>query len=60
MDIKKSVIKTSDRKQISDLDSLPIYDRSLVDYEKYHQYIGHAGVKYSVFEITYNVLNKNK
>ena len=48
IDITKPVIKTADRKQISDLDSLPIYDRSLVDYEKYHQHIGHAGVKYSV------------
>ncbi len=46
--IKKKVIKTSQRAQINNLDSLPLYDRSLVDYEKYHQYIGHAGVKYSV------------
>ena len=43
-----NVIKTVGREQIKDLDSLPIYDRSLVNYEKYHQYIGHAGVKYSV------------
>jgi len=45
---KKPVFKTSERKQINDLDGLPFYDRSLVDYEKYHQHIGHAGVKYSV------------
>ena len=45
---KKIAFKTSPRKQINNLDSLPHYDRSLVDYEKYHQYIGHAGVKYSV------------
>jgi len=45
---KVSVFKTLTRKQINNLDSLPHYDRSLVDYEKYHQYIGHAGVKYSV------------
>tara|TARA_B100001964_G_C13688386_1_gene360631 strand:+ start:125 stop:442 length:318 start_codon:yes stop_codon:yes gene_type:complete len=45
---KLNVIKTAPREQIKDLDSLPIYDRSLVNYEKYHQYIGHAGVKYSV------------
>ena len=47
-DIQKPVIKTLERKQINNLDTLPIYDRSLVDYQKYHQYIGHAGVKYSV------------
>ena len=46
--IKKKVFKTPQRSQINNLDSLPIYDRSLVDYENYHQYIGHAGVKYSV------------
>ena len=45
---KKIVFKSPQRAQINDLDSLPIYDRSLVDYEKYHQHIGHAGVKYSV------------
>ena len=45
---KKIAFKTSPRQQINNLDSLPHYDRSLVDYEKYHQYIGHAGVKYSV------------
>ena len=33
---------------ISNLDSLPIYDRSLVNYEDYHKHIGHAGVKHSV------------
>ena len=43
-----NLIVTPKRKQITDLDSLPIYDRSLVDYEKYHQYIGHAGVKHSI------------
>ena len=45
---KKVVFKSPQRAQINNLDSLPIYDRSLVDYEKYHQHIGHAGVKYSV------------
>ena len=45
---KKTVIKSPPRQQIHNLDELPYYDRSLVDYEKYHQYIGHAGVKYSV------------
>lgn len=36
------------REQTRDLDSLPLVDRSLIDYSKYHQYIGHAGVKYSM------------
>ena len=44
----KEIIKTPPRKQISNLDSLPFYDRSLVNYEDYHKYIGHAGVKHSV------------
>jgi radical SAM superfamily enzyme YgiQ (UPF0313 family) len=48
IDEKKSIIKTAPRKQISKLDSLPFYDRSLVDYENYHKYIGHAGVKHSI------------
>jgi len=42
------IIKTVTRKQLSNLDNLPIYDRSLVDYEKYQQSIGHAGVKFSM------------
>jgi radical SAM superfamily enzyme YgiQ (UPF0313 family) len=33
------------RPQITDLDSLPIPDRSLVDYEKHNKYIGHVMVK---------------
>ena len=48
LDQKRPIFTTPQRKQINDLDSLPYYDRSLVDYEKYHKYIGHAGVKYSV------------
>ncbi len=48
MDDLKQIIKTPPRKQISNLDTLPIYDRSLVNYEDYHKYIGHAGVKHSV------------
>ena len=41
------IIKTGQQKQITNLDNLPIYDRSLVNYETY-QHIGHAGVKHSV------------
>ena len=48
VDQKNSIFLTPQRKQIQNLDTLPYYDRSLVDYEKYHKYIGHAGVKYSV------------
>ena len=36
------------RQQTRELDSLPIIDRSLIDYSRYHQFIGHAGVKYSM------------
>ena len=39
---------TNTRKQFNKLDELPTYDRSLVDYAKYNQRIGHAGVKYSM------------
>jgi len=42
------IIKSNPREQINNLDSLPVYDRSLVDYKKYHNRIGHAGVKYSM------------
>ncbi len=36
---------THSRPQITDLDDLPIPDRSLVDHVKYHRYIGQALVK---------------
>lgn len=39
---------TDTRKQISDLDKLPVFDRSLVDYKKYNNLIGHAGVTNSM------------
>jgi len=39
---------TNQRLQVNNLDALPIIDRSLIDYNKYHKFIGHAGVKYSV------------
>ena len=44
----KNIILTKTRKQINNLDSLPVYDRSLVDYKKYNKHIGHAGVKNSL------------
>ena len=43
-----AIIKTAQRQQFRDLDQLPLINRSLIDYDAYHQYIGHAGVKYSM------------
>ena len=37
---------TLPREQISNLDSLPLLDRGLIDYAKYHRYIAQSGVKY--------------
>ena len=42
------LILTDERIQERDLDKFPITDRSLIDYERYHQHVGHAGVKWSV------------
>ena len=46
MEEKIHVTKT--RAQFNRLDSLPVYDRSLVNYKNYNNRIGHAGVKYSM------------
>jgi radical SAM superfamily enzyme YgiQ (UPF0313 family) len=43
-----NIHKTPSRAQTNRLDIFPITNRSLIDYEKYHQYIGHGGVKYSM------------
>jgi len=52
--VKKSntIIKGGERAQIGslksvipNLDKLPFVDRTLVDYKKYHKYVGHAGRK---------------
>ena len=40
--------KNRDRSPIHDLDSLPFVNRSLVNYEKYNQYIGQAMVKHGI------------
>ena len=40
--------KTAPRPQTSELDIFPYTNRSLIDYNRYHHYIGHAGVKYSM------------
>ncbi len=41
-------VYTQERKRIENLDSLPIPDRTLLDYNKYHQQIGNAPVKRSI------------
>ncbi len=50
-----NIVKTSSRAQIGhqtsilpSLYDLPMIDRSLIDYTKYHKYVGHAGRKYSM------------
>ena len=47
-----SIITAAQRPQIGNsqsefksLDTLPFIDRSLIDYERYHQFVGHAGRK---------------
>ena len=52
---ENKIFKTSSRSQIGhqtsilpSLDDLPMIDRSLIDYTKYHKYVGHAGRKYSM------------
>jgi amino acid adenylation domain-containing protein len=47
-DAGKKLHLTGPRKQLKELDGLPFADRSLVDYEKYNQYIGLAAVKDSI------------
>ena len=46
--MNKKIFLTKTRRQISKLDELPTFDRSLIDYGKYNNTIGHAGVKYSM------------
>ena len=45
---EKGIYQTNRRPQIKNLDTLPLIDRSLIDYGKYHKFVGHAGVKYSM------------
>ena len=44
----EAIIKTDFRKQINNLDDLPLYDRSLVNYPSYNNTITDAGLKYSM------------
>ena len=46
--MEKKIHVTKTRSQFNRLDSLPVYDRSLVNYKNYNNRIGHAGVKYSM------------
>ena len=40
------IYKSEDRPQVAALETLPLIDRSLIDYDKYHKFVGHAGRKY--------------
>ena len=42
------LVRTAPRPQIRDLDSLRFVDRSLVDHDRYHQFIGQSMVKHAV------------
>ena len=42
------MIQTGRQEQIRDLDTLPRWDRSLVDYRKYHQFVGQSGIRYEM------------
>ena len=46
--MSKNISLTKPRKQINKLDELPTFNRSLIDYSKYNNLVGHAGVKYSM------------
>jgi radical SAM superfamily enzyme YgiQ (UPF0313 family) len=46
--MNEHIFHTEHREQIKDLDILPILDRSFIDYERYHNYIGQAGIKYAM------------
>jgi radical SAM superfamily enzyme YgiQ (UPF0313 family) len=42
---ERGVCFTEAREQITDLDMLPRIDRSLIDYTRYHQFIGQSGIR---------------
>jgi amino acid adenylation domain-containing protein/non-ribosomal peptide synthase protein (TIGR01720 family) len=49
LELKQMVVQLSaPRPSIKNFDSLPIPDRSLVNYEKYNQYIGHTLVQHCI------------
>ena len=45
MNMNEQMILTGRQEQIRDLDILPRWDRSLVDYHKYHQFVGQSGIR---------------
>lgn len=45
---KAQIYITNKRQQIEDLDTLPIPDRTLIDYEKYHKHISVSMMKHTV------------
>lgn len=51
-DTRAKPLYTGPRQVIKDLDSLPIPNRSLVDYEKYHRFIGQSPFKNSMSLVT--------
>lgn len=48
MNRNEQMILTGRQEQIQDLDTLPRWDRSLIDYRKYHQYVGQSGIRYEM------------
>ncbi|MBR3723630.1 MAG: radical SAM protein [Selenomonadaceae bacterium] len=44
----KEIIITKREEQISNLDMLPRWDRSLINYEKYHRFVGQSGIRYEM------------
>ena len=48
MNMNEQMILTGRQEQIRDLDILPRWDRSLVDYHKYHQFVGQSGIRYEM------------
>ncbi len=48
MDNNGKFILNERRPQIDNLDALPIWDRGLIDYKKYHQHVGQSGIRYEM------------
>nr|NIM17869.1 amino acid adenylation domain-containing protein [Candidatus Aminicenantes bacterium]NIM84481.1 amino acid adenylation domain-containing protein [Candidatus Aminicenantes bacterium]NIN24002.1 amino acid adenylation domain-containing protein [Candidatus Aminicenantes bacterium]NIN47716.1 amino acid adenylation domain-containing protein [Candidatus Aminicenantes bacterium]NIN90646.1 amino acid adenylation domain-containing protein [Candidatus Aminicenantes bacterium] len=45
---EEELVVTPPQAQIKDFDAIPIPDRTLIDYEKYHRYIGEAPAKNTI------------
>ena len=46
-DTRKFILNAR-RPQIENLDELPMWDRGLIDYKKYHLYVGQSGIRYAM------------